>query len=103
MNSNSASECRSCGNQIVWLKTAKGKNMPVDADTVEVGDQQFDHSRHISHFSSCPNAEQHRKQQGRGYTKPDVITQQPVPSTYVRAIPEDEERRINEAINRARG
>jgi len=28
------SECRSCGAEIVWLKTSAGKNIPVDADTV---------------------------------------------------------------------
>lgn len=53
-------DCRSCGAQIVWMKTAAGKNMPVDAETVEHGDEQFDSKRHVSHFSTCPNAAQHR-------------------------------------------
>ena len=55
--------CRSCGAEIIWLKTKAGKNMPVDlphpgaieADTV------FDSDRHISHFARCPNADEHRK------------------------------------------
>lgn len=49
-----------CGEQIVWLKTAAGKNMPVDARTVEVGDTTFDASRHSSHFRTCEFADQFR-------------------------------------------
>jgi hypothetical protein len=56
-----SSLCKSCGAQIVWMKTATGKNMPVDAESVEKGDEQFDHTRHTSHFSTCPNAKQHRR------------------------------------------
>jgi hypothetical protein len=40
--------CKSCGAGIHWIKTAKGKNMPVDPDGT-------------SHFATCPNADQHRK------------------------------------------
>lgn len=53
--------CRSCRARIVWLKTSAGRNMPVDADTVEADDEEFDSTRHKSHFSSCPNADHHRK------------------------------------------
>jgi hypothetical protein len=53
--------CRSCRAQIIWLKTAAGKNMPVDADSVEAEDQEFQPGRHVSHFSTCPQADQHRK------------------------------------------
>jgi hypothetical protein len=54
--------CSSCRAMIVWLKTAKGKNMPVDADTVKPEDTIFDpDSDQISHFATCPNANQHRK------------------------------------------
>jgi arginine/lysine/ornithine decarboxylase len=53
--------CRSCNQQIVFLKTATGKNMPVDADTVEPSDDLFDRSRHKSHFATCPKADKHRK------------------------------------------
>lgn len=41
--------CRSCGAEIEWKKTAAGKLMPVDKDTGE------------SHFATCPNAASHRK------------------------------------------
>lgn len=53
--------CRSCRARIIWFQTAAGKNMPVDADTVEPEDEELDLPRHVSHFSTCPNANQHRK------------------------------------------
>lgn len=55
------SECRSCGASIVWLKTEAGKNMPVDADTVDEGDEEFDNDKHVSHFATCPNSDKHRR------------------------------------------
>lgn len=53
--------CRSCNAKIIWFKTDAGKNMPVDADTVEAEDQELDLDKHISHFATCPNANQHRR------------------------------------------
>ena len=54
--------CSSCRARIIWLKTAKGGNMPVDADTVEPDDTEYDpEGDHVSHFATCPNADQHRK------------------------------------------
>lgn len=54
--------CKSCGAEIVWLKTAQGNNMPVDASTVLAGeDKIFDPRHHESHFVTCPNATTHRK------------------------------------------
>ncbi len=54
--------CSSCRARIIWLRTIRGKNMPVDADTVAPEDDMFDpDSEHVSHFASCPNANQHRK------------------------------------------
>jgi hypothetical protein len=53
--------CSSCRAQIIWFKTEAGKNMPVDADTVEPEDEELDLTRHKSHFATCPNANQHRK------------------------------------------
>jgi hypothetical protein len=55
--------CRSCRAKIIWFKTPAGKNMPVDADTVEPEDDELDLSRHVSHFATCPQADQHRKSQ----------------------------------------
>lgn len=42
------SKCKSCGAAVYWIKTAGGKNMPVN----EKGE---------SHFSDCPNAASHRR------------------------------------------
>lgn len=53
--------CASCNARIVFLETAAGKRMPIDADTVEAQDTVYEHGRHVSHFSTCPNANQHRK------------------------------------------
>lgn len=53
--------CKSCRARIIWLKTPQGKNMPVEADTVKPEDEEFEWGRHESHFSKCPNANQHRK------------------------------------------
>jgi hypothetical protein len=59
--------CTSCQAKIIWFKTAAGNNMPVDADTVEPGDnvEELDLSRHKSHFASCPNSAKHRKPRGK--------------------------------------
>jgi hypothetical protein len=56
-----AGTCRSCGAEIVWLRTASGRNMPINAETFEPGDEQFDAKRHQSHFATCPEADQHRR------------------------------------------
>lgn len=53
--------CRSCNARIVFLLTASGKRMPVDADTVEQDDEEFDGSHHISHFSSCRDRDKWRR------------------------------------------
>lgn len=54
--------CKSCRARIIWLKTAAGKNMPVDADTVEPDHDEFDAAKgHVSHFSTCPDANKHRR------------------------------------------
>ncbi len=59
--------CRSCDAAIVWLKTQSGANMPVDADSVDEIDFEgldrpiFDFKEHVSHFDTCPNADDHRR------------------------------------------
>jgi hypothetical protein len=59
--------CTSCHAPIVFFKTAKGNQMPVDASTVEAGDNvdKLDLSRHVSHFATCANADKHRKPRGK--------------------------------------
>lgn len=53
--------CSSCRARIIWFKTAAGKNMPVDADSVLPTDEALELPRHIVHWSTCPNANQHRR------------------------------------------
>lgn len=53
--------CKSCRARIIWFKTDSGKSMPVDADTVEPEDDELDLDRHVSHFSTCPQAGEWRK------------------------------------------
>jgi hypothetical protein len=53
--------CRSCGADIVFLRTASGKTMPVNAETASPEDTQFDSKRHTSHFATCDSADKHRR------------------------------------------
>jgi hypothetical protein len=80
-----ATECRSCKAPIVWTRTAKGKSMPCDLQPSDAGtfylfrrpdvieavysastDPRVEKAkargdkRYVSHFSSCPQAAQHR-------------------------------------------
>jgi len=56
---------------MVWMRTRRGKNVPVDADTIdeaeldydEEGRPMFDAKVHTAHFATCPNADQHRRGQ----------------------------------------
>ncbi len=74
--------CRSCGAHIVWCQTRTGKSMPVDAlpdpgGNLElqhpndprdppvahvIGKARFTRDRFMSHFATCPDAAEHRKQ-----------------------------------------
>ena len=76
--------CRSCGAEIKWIKMLSGKNMPVDAQkryikkdgghevlVTEGGElirgtfasleDGANGEGYISHFSTCPNANKHRR------------------------------------------
>lgn len=64
------SQCKSCGAEITWAMTPAGKNMPLDAKgktlwLLEGGATETVKCRPIvvrtSHFSTCPDADQHRK------------------------------------------
>ena len=82
---NRETTCRACGKKIMFLKTHNGKTVPVDAESVYFvpdirgknlyvlpdggtlrgvepmeGDQDK-HIGYISHFATCPNADQFRK------------------------------------------
>ena len=55
------SRCRSCGAEIVWVKTMSRKLMPVDAGTWEEGDEFYKPQKHVSHFATCPQAGKWRR------------------------------------------
>lgn len=42
-----------CNAQIIWFKTESGKNVAVEADTVEASDEEWDWQRHVVHFGVC--------------------------------------------------
>lgn len=73
--------CRYCGKPIAWVKTVAGKSMPVDPKPVPfvpdggkdyfvcdngrvvrgIADKNGSEKGHISHFATCPYADQARK------------------------------------------
>lgn len=77
-----AAECRSCHAAVIWARTEAGKPMPIDAEPrpdgnlIIVGTLEgsplvkvdppglFDDpstARYVSHFATCPNADEHRR------------------------------------------
>ena len=55
-------QCKSCGKEIVFLRTDRGNSIPVDKETVDAVDEYFDKDRHVTHFSTCPDAKKFRKE-----------------------------------------
>ena len=53
--------CKSCQAKIIYLETAAGKKMPVDAATVYPADVMFDRAKHMTHFATCTAADKHRR------------------------------------------
>lgn len=46
--------CRACRARIIFLQSPTSERMvPVDADTVEDGDEVYESGRHVSHFTTC--------------------------------------------------
>jgi len=53
-----------------WTKTKRGKNMPVDAESLTDEDLEilgrgealdYRHNDHVSHFDTCPDRDDHRR------------------------------------------
>jgi len=76
--------CNSCKAQIRWLITTRGLKMPVDVQPSLFGNLQIDEgivsvlsdqeatiarrngvNLYVSHFATCPNAEEHRSKAQR--------------------------------------
>lgn len=72
-----AGQCRTCKAPILWGFTRKGMRVPVDPQPVLGGNLQLDSTdsglvviyvqadpdvvRHVSHFATCPDAAEHRR------------------------------------------
>ena len=55
-------KCKSCDKEIVFLKTKKGKSIPVNAETIQGKETVFEVSKgHVPHFSDCPEGNSWRK------------------------------------------
>ena len=78
-------KCKSCGADFIWIKMQSGKSMPCDADQITYWEKkngtkvivtpngEVIHAEtegdlntatgvgYISHFATCPNANQHRR------------------------------------------
>ena len=64
-------QCRTCQAEMIWVKTPKGKNIPLDEEPT--GDGDFDivdgvaifagrgKGQHHCHFETCPDSDEHRK------------------------------------------
>lgn len=83
------SACKACTARIVWCYTINGKRIPIDAHpaadgnmritvdadgtrralsagpTIDLLDEQDDGTRYVSHFATCPFADQLRKERMR--------------------------------------
>jgi len=63
------SRCKFCGQLIKWIKTANGKNMPLDPINIDEGDILYDREKHTSHWDTCPKRDRARQQ----YPKQDSL------------------------------
>lgn len=55
-------KCRSCGKEIAFLITKKGKSIPVNGETIQDKQTIFDVSKgNVPHFSDCPQSDEWRK------------------------------------------
>lgn len=53
--------CLECGAEIVFLRTPKGKRMPVNAETVKDELEIYSQaSGHVNHWSTCTKPDQFR-------------------------------------------
>ena len=93
MEASRVQTCRACGRRILFIKTMKGKTMPVDAEPVSfvpdvAGNNRYVlegglvvngvipmpgytdvHEGYVSHFATCPKADQFRKKRKSNRSK----------------------------------
>jgi hypothetical protein len=57
--------CKLCGAPLVWIVTPAGKRMPCDAARVTIVTEDGRVvSGHVSHFATCPRADEARRRNG---------------------------------------
>lgn len=70
MKHKSIGKCRDCQADIVWMITRKGKNIPVDIESVDtdhlfaIGPDEklsFEYGTNVAHFNTCPQGEKNRR------------------------------------------
>jgi hypothetical protein len=71
VDSKRVSQCQSCGAVITFAELLSGKTMPFNGRAVGSATpslltgpralEDIDTTRHPSHFATCPNARQHRR------------------------------------------
>lgn len=68
-------QCSSCGAPIIWAMSERRKRMPMDAEPTVLAPGQYKLRENddgsvdaylvrrvwVSHFATCPNADQHRR------------------------------------------
>jgi len=64
---------KACGKEIAFLRTAKGRPMPVDGDSLTTADREalarkeevaYRHGEHVTHFATCVARAQFRRKPG---------------------------------------
>lgn len=58
--------CKACDAPIQFVKTASDGLIPVNAETYTAGENLFNPVKHVSHFATCPAAEEFRKNKAAG-------------------------------------
>lgn len=66
-----AVSCKWCGEPIVWMKTAKRKNIPVNATgCINLNRLRYDPGMHVNHFTDCPEFAAEQKAKKRRPAEP---------------------------------
>lgn len=75
MSKPNVTKCKSCEKLITWLRTEKGKQMPVDGATK---DPVYNPRKHKSHWDTCTDADRFRKKKGPQRAYPPSVTPAPM-------------------------
>lgn len=74
-----APKCKTCGAKVKWATTPSGKKMPLDLGTTTARLENGEWvTVHISHFITCPQAAEHRKDHGPPAPAPEEGGEPPV-------------------------